>query len=434
MNLSDRVYDLALFWSAAADVFPFFESLSLNWDEAFRQYLDRALRAEDELSYYLTLAEFGALLQDGHTGISVPRHLAQARGSLPFSLLPIGGKYYMGAAMESRRELLLSEVTHINGTPIGEILDGAARYIHRSDGHFYRGRAEGFLPLLLPKEGNVLQTDRGEWAFSMESTGEVAKPLPMMAAVTGEVLAEKPNMRVTRFPKGIVLVRLDDLLSRPLCELVKQTLLAEHDLGGVIFDIRGNMGGMTACGALLAGLFRKGSFSACRKKTRAGVSGIDAASATQMRRMGQAQIENMISAGLSTRENILRERRIISHTLLECYTDSFTGSGELEGTPCILLTSRNTLSAAEDFAAMFRSNHMGLLMGQPTYGSTGTPMLVPLSSGVTGRVCSVAYSLLDGTAFLNRGIMPDICMEPSREDYLAGNDRLLSFAIRHLME
>ena len=73
-----------------------------------------------------------------------------------------------------------------------------------------------------------------------------------------------------------------------------------------------------------------------------------------------------------------------------------------------LLISRNTVSAAEDFTAMFKSNHRATLIGEPTFGSTGTPYMIKLRCGGRAQVVSVGYRLLDGTEFIGKGIDPDI--------------------------
>ena len=106
------------------------------------------------------------------------------------------------------------------------------------------------------------------------------------------------------------------------------------------------------------------------------------------------------------------------------YTDSF-GAPDHKSVfsgPCVLLTSRGTVSAAEDLTAMFKSNGRAKLIGTPTYGSSGTPLLQPVPGGGTGRVCSVGYKLLDGTEFIGRGIMPDLQVEETIDTLRRGLD------------
>ena len=111
-----------------------------------------------------------------------------------------------------------------------------------------------------------------------------------------------------------------------------------------------------------------------------------------------------------TEKDVTDVRRVMARTKYETYTDSFgaDGSAALYEGPLEILISRKTMSAAEDFSAMFKSSHRGTLIGEPTYGSTGTPYIIRLRCGGRAQVVSVGYRLLDGTEFIGKGIMPDI--------------------------
>ena len=123
--------------------------------------------------------------------------------------------------------------------------------------------------------------------------------------------------------------------------------------------------------------------------------------------MDAARIARYIADGLMTREDYEASRRIFTNCDFEEYQDHFTGTGELADTPCVLLTSRDTFSAAEDFTAFFKSNGRAKLVGQDTYGSSGTPMILRMGK-LLGQIVSVGYRLLDGTEFINRGIQADV--------------------------
>ena len=147
-------------------------------------------------------------------------------------------------------------------------------------------------------------------------------------------------------------------------------------------------------------------------------------------------IERDIASGLTTREEVARSRALLGNAHFNEYEDCFGAEGQaaLYDGPCLLLTSRHTVSAAEDFAAMLRSNRRALILGTPTCGTTGTPLLQRLRCGGSMRVCSVAYRLLDGTEFIGRGIAPDAECEISADDLRAGTDSVLREALRRLRE
>ena len=199
---------------------------------------------------------------------------------------------------------------------------------------------------------------------------------------------------------------------------------------GVILDLRENIGGMTKYGADIAELFLSGQFHACQKRTRLLV-GVEAASATQFARMSEARITQLIADGLCDREEAGQAQKINAGTYYREYTDTFGAPGHraLFDGPCVLLTSRNTISAAEDFTAMFRTNRRAALLGAPTCGTTGTPFLVRLTCGGRARICSVGCRLLDGTEFTGTGIQPDILLEPDLPALEQGRDAILDAAL-----
>lgn len=80
MNRSERIYALSSLWAAAREVYPYFDRLDIDWDEAYRRYLPRLTDETDDLQAWLGLAEFLRLLDDGHTSVVLPRALVESYG------------------------------------------------------------------------------------------------------------------------------------------------------------------------------------------------------------------------------------------------------------------------------------------------------------------------------------------------------------------
>ena len=207
---------------------------------------------------------------------------------------------------------------------------------------------------------------------------------------------------------GAVTIRLNDFLS-DYAPFVRQQLEANRDAALVILDIRNNIGGNTFYAANVAKLFISGVFHGCRKWTQIRKA-VDVAGASQIAGYSEDRLRQYIRDGLLTEEDIQEAKKEIGRTKYETYTDSF-GAGDhraLYTGPLQLLISGKTMSAAEDFTAMFKSSHRGTLMGTPTFGSTGTPCMIRLRCGGRAQVVSVGYRLLDGTEFIGTGIQPDV--------------------------
>lgn len=99
--------------------------------------------------------------------------------------------------------------------------------------------------------------------------------------------------------------------------------------------------------------------------------------------------------------------------------------------PVVLLVNGNTFSASEDFAATFRAAKRGKIIGTPTGGSTGQPIMIDLGFGYMARICARDEWLPDGTEFIGIGIVPDIIVEESA-DIFNGKDVVLDKALEAL--
>lgn len=223
---------------------------------------------------------------------------------------------------------------------------------------------------------------------------------------------EKPFVRPEgpsfTMEEGILTIRINEFM-RNHAPYVRTLLETIPNISLVRLDIRNNIGGNTFHAAKVAELFISGVFQSCQKWTQVR-NAVATAGASQIVCEIEEDIQKCISEGMLTKEAVAEAKRIMCRTKYETYISSHGVENQkaiYEG-PLQILISRNTMSAAEDFTAMFRGNKRGTLIGEPTYGSTGTPCMIPLRCGGRAQVVSVGYRLLDGTEFIRKGIMPDI--------------------------
>ncbi len=393
--------DLSILWKQAAAVFPYFGRLDLDWDGLYREYLDKVMQTQTDRECVLLYAEFLNRLGDGHTEYFLPKALLDETGYLPFRLQYAGGKYYADG----------EEVLEINGRPFGELLNLAFRYIYHIGAFTPSSRLQKILPQFLNRTGNVLVTDGGSRNFDL-----LDQPLP------------NPQREYLAFREygDTLYIQIDDFLHAGAADAIRPKLAGKRT---VILDIRENIGGMTLYGAQVAELFISGEFGACKKFTQ-NKRAIDLASASQYMLMSEEELEETIRNGLGTRDSVEWSRRVWNHAEYQEYEDSYGGEDHeaLFNGPVVLLTSRNTVSAAEDFAAMFQTNRRAAFVGTSTCGTSGTPLIQRLTYGGF-RICSVGYRLLDGTEFIGKGIQPDVWMEPNMDDLRQGRDPVLDFAL-----
>lgn len=401
MTQEEKIYDLSAIWRHAAFVFPHFHRCGVNWDEAYREFLPRALQIRTDREHCLLMAEFINLLGDGHTDVSFNREMTDTIGYLPFALEYQEGEYFADG----------KQVLDFNGKPISEILEDAKRYVYHVGN--YVPRLRYILPFLLDSWENTMETESGRVHFTL--------------------MNERPNLNresSTRFRTygDVLCIRFDDLL-RPRAGEIREKILEERPRA-VILDIRQNIGGMTKFGADIAQLFLDGQFGGCKKWTRQ-MTGVEYASSLQVLNMSEEQLAAI--SGKADREEIEKSRKIAQLADFEEYEDCW-GDAETKAVfdgRVVLLTSRKTVSAAEDFTAFFRTNKRATIIGTPTCGTSGTPLLKGLFCG-TLRVCSVGYQLRDGTEFLGKGIQPDLMVDTSVTDSRQGRDTVLEAALEYL--
>lgn len=76
--------------------------------------------------------------------------------------------------------------------------------------------------------------------------------------------------------------------------------------------------------------------------------------------------------------------------------------------------------------------HLGVIIGEPTGGSTGQPLSFRLPGGGTGRVCTLQTRYADGRDFVGNGVQPKVRVTPTLADFRAGKDTVLDAALAYL--
>jgi tricorn protease len=103
--------------------------------------------------------------------------------------------------------------------------------------------------------------------------------------------------------------------------------------------------------------------------------------------------------------------------------------------PKVVLQNWRSASNAEMFPAGFRALGLGKVIGTPTMGAVIGTGSYSLIDGSTVRTPGVGVYLADAkrTNMENYGVQPDIRVDNSPEDSLAGRDRQLETAVEELM-
>ncbi len=97
--------------------------------------------------------------------------------------------------------------------------------------------------------------------------------------------------------------------------------------------------------------------------------------------------------------------------------------------PVVLLIDEHSASAAETFPSAFRAEHLGKIVGIQTPGYLIGTYEATLLDGTKFRLPTWGYFNEKGQNLENNGIVPDIRVENTPEDYAKGRDRQLETAI-----
>ena len=100
--------------------------------------------------------------------------------------------------------------------------------------------------------------------------------------------------------------------------------------------------------------------------------------------------------------------------------------------PVCFLSGTFSFSAAEDFLVIAQESRRGPLIGEPSGGSTGQPLVVELPGGGLFRVCTKRDTHPDGALFVGPGVQPDIPCAPTVAGIAAGRDEIVERAVQFI--
>jgi carboxyl-terminal processing protease len=401
----EKIAGLSHLWSEAKYNFVFFDHVpGLDWDASYLSYLSRVRATKNTLDYYRTLAEFYAQLHDGHTAVGYPEQLGDAFGYPPLSTRLIEGKVFIDfvrdPSLKEKGIVPGLEVVSIDGIPVKEYgrTHVAPRISASTSQDLDRRTYEA--SLLGGLKGASVEVTL------LDGAGNTRKlTLPRLTAVETDKLPPAPWKRFEfrMLTGGIAYVALRSFGSQ---EVVKEFAAAFAEIqksNSLILDVRENGGGSSNIGYDILGYLTDKPFLSSQWSTREYRPSFRAWGRVEQSYQGEPS-------------------PILPHGA-NAYTKAV-----------VVLTSAETYSAAEDFLVAFDSMKRGTIIGEPTGGSTGQPLVFALPGGGYARVCSKHDRYPDGREFVGVGVQPNILVHPTVADFRAGNDTVLSAALNFLAQ
>ena len=355
--------------------------------------------SDEEFSDKLVL--FANRLKDGHTGISYSADVTTA----PILQKRIGDKVYVtdvfSEEYSSKGIVRGTELVAVDGIPV---IDYGRRYVAPfiPSSTFQWSESYPFNSINLTKGYRgvpVRLTFRNHGGDTFDVVDQRRSPWGTVA----------PDMSITfdTLPGNIGILKIpsfksDNFDAAAFYDLYEKKIMPTP---GLIVDIRDNGGGNSSVGMMIMRLLATDSIPQAAWSTPQ----YEAAYASWGRKWHTKSID--------------------SDTLIPY--NMYDDDTPVYDKPVVLLVNSATFSAAEDFAVLFRNSRRGKIIGTPTGGSTGNPIVIDLGWGYYGRICTRHERLADGTEFIGVGIQPDVSVEET-ESVIFGDDNVIRVALDEL--
>ena len=399
---NEKIAGLSKLWSEVKYNFVNFDLVpDVKWDELYIEYIPKVRATKSTHEYYKVLTEMMAKLRDGHSNVYAPNQLnANIYASPLLRTKLIENKvivtWLYGDEIMSKGIKIGDEVTTIDGIPVKEY---AEKYVmpyqststkqdlmNRTYNYrLFSGKNKTSLNLTLVNAKGKTYKAEVQRYYGQERSAFFKNAAP-----------SKP-FEFKVLPNNIGYVSLNTFGNNKAAEEFEKNFDVISKTDALIIDVRRNGGGSSSVGWYVLSMLTQKEFQTSKWHTRE--------YKPAFRAWGRPEGKFGNKAGsFSAHKSKYYEK------------------------PVVVLTSPATFSAAEDFAVAFDVMDRGLIIGEPTGGSTGQPLFFRLPGGGSARVTSKRDSYPDGKEFVGVGIQPDKLVEPTVKDIRAGRDTVLEAA------
>jgi carboxyl-terminal processing protease len=404
LNLSaaEKVAGLSKMWEEAKYNFAYFDHLpGFDWDKLYLDYLPKVQATPSTLAYFRLLQTFYAQLHDGHTGVWTNKGpLADSvYGGPPLRTHLVEGRVLLrDVRYDSLRRTGLVpglEIVQIDGEPAVAYADRAVRpYQSGSTPQNVDVQTYTYGLLGGPETRPVRLT------FRDAKGHEFTRVLPRSGY--GKFTPKVP-VRLRFLPGNVAYLQVNEFETNAGFKRFVAAFDSIKTTSALIIDLRQNGGGNSGNGYDILSYLTNKAY-----------------------RPGSYQSRIYSAVGRARGEGVRFE------DLYKTSTQSPAGGNKLYTKPVAVLISGETFSAAEDFCSAYVGLKRGILVGEPTGGSTGQPLAFPLPGGIMARVCTKRDAYPDGTEWNGIGILPTVPAHPTVAALQAGHDPVLEAALRAL--
>ncbi|TWB53080.1 carboxyl-terminal processing protease [Rhizobium sp. ERR 922] len=396
-DLTDRAYIGATAYHAIKRYFAHAEGLPATYDfeRRYRAYLGEALEAPNRIVFSLTTMRFFASLQNGHTSFW-DEGLAQQTGPMPFRIRRVDDQWTI---VRSRlAELHPGDVvTVVDGKPVDGWLETVREYIGQSSLAALDWMT-WLRPFLLPRRFTI-GTDDGR---------QVAIDLTEPSTDPERGVLPATEVETIHRPDGVAVIRIPGFDDPKYEEAAVGAIRGVENAAAILLDLRDNNGGGSP-GNLLSAIMTN-PYRGTLVSTPLTIADSDAS--------------NSFSGSIPA----------LSATMMKSGSDLTMPLPDSWKGKIALLINGGSASACEDFVLRFKNGNRGLVVGEPSFGSTGQPYLVRFPEfGMSFRVSTKREYFPDGRQFEGVGITPDVSIPLTRNELRKGTDSQLELAAKAVL-
>ena len=434
LSINEQLYGASLIWSEAKYNFPFWNiRIDIDWDKEYQEILTKVSKPMDIIDYYLELMKFISLLNDGHTFINFPKEINNEIKTLPIIIKWLNKKHIIVNIAKGSQIPLFSEIYKINNMDFNEYMNKkvlpycwntkpSSSYDMLYTFSYLDGNTDknaySFIPILEKDKKIELLTSNGlyeitpisqntEWSLS--ASLKINEKLIDKFKSKGLVIQYTyDNIAILTIPNF-----MDDMMPQNFYNQLPQLKTCK----GFIIDIRNNRGGNSEYADAFSQAFIKGRFQSGKVKHSIHIGAYKA--------WGEGVDYSNLNLNDPWNKKVYD---ICNHNLFEeeITTAYFPNCPLTLEQPVVILENTTTASSSENLIINFDSINRATIVGTPSYGSTGNPLLINLPGGGNAKICTRRYTYPNDKEFINIGIKPHIYSELTQDDLIAGFDSVLS--------
>lgn len=376
-DLPTRLATIAAAWGTLSIFYPYFNDQHTDWLAALSPALVEAAAADSPASTHAALGHLVTNLHDNHVRANHPA--VDVTGLLPLAFRRFGDKLVVIGGLPEFTKMIPrgTEVIAFDGVPALDLYDRTAKLVSAATDGWRAYLTEFNLGL------GQLGTFRRLRVRAPDGTiSERLLPLVARDLYEGSIRDPRPKTGAEVAP-GVYYVDFDTLSASAWTALLPTLQRAR----GLVFDFRGYLA--SGAFASLAYLTDQLLLAPRMQIPLVGPRGLQQPPAQWSIRPAQPRLT----------------------------------------APVVVLIDGQSMSAVETFLQIFRDNHLGYVVGEPSGGTNGDMNTFTVPGGFLVRFTGLRVTGADGTAIQGRGIMPDEVVHPTLEGVRAGRDEVLEVGI-----